>query len=246
MPAGYLTRRCALLLPLVLAACGGGEEEQAFEPLRFNYLPPIQLNVAKIDIEQRFVPAGVPPDVSGEDPVPPVAALRAMAADRLQAFGTANRAVFAILDASMMRTGDVIRGTFAVSLTIVDDSGAQLGFAEARAEARHSGPADHLRAVLYDMTKSMMNDMNIEFEYQIHRSLKSWLTSAAAPDTPVEQAPLDGSQPAPTPRAPGTMQPLPGTQAAPGPAAVPDPLPAPIPPETPAYPPNYLQAPPQE
>ncbi|MFL5279442.1 MAG: hypothetical protein ACJ8AW_00175 [Rhodopila sp.] len=246
MPAGYLTRRCALLLPLVLAACGGGEEEQAFEPLRFNYLPPIQLNVAKIDIEQRFVPAGVPPDVSSEDPVPPVAALRAMAADRLQAFGTANRAVFAILDASMMRTGDVISGTFAVSLTILDDNGAQRGFAEARVQARHGGRADNLRSVLYDMTKSMMNDMNIEFEYQIHRSLKSWLTSAVAPDTPVEQAPLDGSQPAPAPKAPGTVQPPPGTQAAPGPAPVPDLPPAPIPPETPAYPPNYLQAPPQE
>jgi hypothetical protein len=239
MPAGYLTRRCALLLPLVLAACGGGEEEQAFEPLRFNYLPPIQLNVAKIDIEQRFVPAGVPPDVSGEDPVPPVAALRAMAADRLQAFGTANRAVFAILDASMMRTGDVISGTFAVSLTILDDNGAQRGFAEARVQARHGGRADNLRSVLYDMTKSMMNDMNIEFEYQIHRSLKSWLTSAVAPDTPVEQAPLDGSQPtpAPAPQAPAAPQAPSPTPASP---------PAPVSPGIPAYPPYSLQPPPQE
>src|SRR5689334_11711863 len=156
MPAGYLTRRYALLLPFALAACGGGgETEGTFEPLRFNYLPPIQLNVAKIDIEQRFVPAGVPPDVSGEDPAPPIAALRAMAADRLQAFGTANRAVFAILNASMMRTGDVIRGAFAVSLTIVGDNGSQLGFAEARVEGRHAGPVDDLRSVLYDMTKSM-------------------------------------------------------------------------------------------
>jgi hypothetical protein len=230
MPAGYMTRRCALLMPLALAACGGGEEDEAFEPLRFNYLPPIQLNVARIDIEQRFVPAGVAPDVSGQDPAPPIAALRAMAADRLQAFGTANRAVFAILDGSMTRNGDVIRATFAVSLSIQGDNGAQLGFAEARVESRHTGQIDHLRSVLYDMTKSMMNDMNIEFEYQIHRSLKAWLTNAVAPDTPVEQTPLDGSQPAPAP---------PASE----PAAAPDA--APVPPETPAYPPNYLQAPPE-
>ena len=51
MPAGFLTRRVALLLPLVLAACGGGDDDQAFEPLRFNYLPPIQLNVAAIQTE---------------------------------------------------------------------------------------------------------------------------------------------------------------------------------------------------
>ncbi len=36
MQAGFLSRRSALLLPLVLAACGG-EEERVFEPLRYNY-----------------------------------------------------------------------------------------------------------------------------------------------------------------------------------------------------------------
>jgi hypothetical protein len=223
MPPGYLTRRFALLLPLALAACGGGEEK-VFEPLRFNYLPPIQLNVAAIEIEQRFVPSGVAPDVSGQDPVPPITALRAMANDRLQAFGTSNRAVFAILDASMIRNNDVVRGAFAVSLTIYGDGGDQRGFAEARVESRHSGPIDNLRPVLYDMTRSMMDDMNVEFEYQIHRNLKSWLTSAVAPDMPVQQAPLDGPQAAP----------------------VPTPAPAPVPSETPAYPPSYLQVPPPE
>ena len=53
MPAVFLTRRLALLLPLALAACGGDEQE-VFEPLRYNYLPPIQLNVASIAIEQRL------------------------------------------------------------------------------------------------------------------------------------------------------------------------------------------------
>ena len=48
----------------------------------------------------------------------------------------------------------------------------------------------HFRTVLYDMTKSMMSDMNVEFEYQIRRNLKDWLTNGAAPGMPVEQAPL--------------------------------------------------------
>jgi hypothetical protein len=240
MPAGYLTRRFALLLPLALAACGG-ENDEAFEPLRFNYLPPIQLNVASIAIEQRFVPSGVAPDVSGQDPAPPIATLRAMANDRLQAFGTANRAVFAVLDASMTQENDIIRGTFAVSLTIQADDGNQLGFAEARVESRHSGRIDDLRSVLYDMTKSMMNDMNVEFEYQIHRNLKTWLTSAVAPDTPVQQTPLDGSgAAAPAPVAPAPLDT--GADVAPAPA----PAPAPVPQDTPAYPPSYLQLPPDQ
>jgi hypothetical protein len=194
MQARHLTRRFTLLLPLALAACGG-DEETVFDPLRYNYLPPIQLNVATIAIEQRFVPTGVPPDVSNQDPVPPAEALKAMANDRLQAFGTANKAVFAILDASLTRDADVIIGSFAASLTILDDGGTQLGFAEARVQSRHSGRVDNIRTVLYEMTKSIMSDMNIEFEFQIRRNLKQWLTTGVAPDAPVDQTPLDQPPP---------------------------------------------------
>jgi hypothetical protein len=190
MQAGFLSRRFVLLLPLVLASCGE-EEQPVFDPLRYNYLPPIQLNVASIDVQQRFIPSGVDPDVTGQDPVPPVVALKAMANDRMQAFGTANKAVFAVLDASLIRDNDVVTGSFAVSLTILDDSGTQLGFAEARVQSRHTGRIRDLWPVLYDMTKAMMSDMNVEFEYQVRKNLKSWLTSDTAPPTPVEQAPLD-------------------------------------------------------
>ena len=93
MQARNLTRRVVLLVPIIVAACGG-EPEPVFDPLRYNYLPPIQLNVATIEIQQRFIPAGVAPDVSSQDPVPPIEALKAMANDRLQAFGTANKADF--------------------------------------------------------------------------------------------------------------------------------------------------------
>ena len=67
--------------PAAAAAGAGGPE--SFEPLRYDYLTPLRLNVASIEVEQRFVPGGVPPDVSQDDPVPPAQALRAMAEDRL-------------------------------------------------------------------------------------------------------------------------------------------------------------------
>jgi hypothetical protein len=218
MQAGFLSRRFVLLLPLALAMCGE-DEEPVYEPLRYNYLPPIQLNVASIDVQQRFIPAGVDPDVSGQDPAPPIETLKAMGNDRLQAFGTTNKAVFAILDASLTRDDDLVTGSFAVSLTILDDNGTQLGYAEAHVQSRHTGRIDNIRPVLYDMTKSMMSDMNVEFEYQIRKNLKNWLTSDTAPPTPVEQAPLDqpGSPPSsplsPPPGSPPTPPGLPpGTQ----------------------------------
>ena len=111
----------------------------------------------------------------------------------------------------------------------------------------------------------MMNDMNVEFEYQIRRNLKAWLTTSTAPAAPVEQAPLDGSgaPTAPTPLdgsgAPAAPTPLDGSGAPAAPApldgsgapavpAPPDnsgPPAAPVPSYTPAYPPTYLQPPPQ-
>jgi hypothetical protein len=199
----HLTRRQALLLPIALVACGE-EEPVVFAPLRYDYLPPIQLNVATVEVEQRFIPSGVPPDVTAEDPAPPIEALRAMATGRLQTFGVTGRAVFAILDASLTRQGNVIAGSMAVSLTVYGADGAQAGFAEAHVEHNQSGEIDNLRKTLYDITKTMMDNMNVEFEYQVRRNLRAWLTTPAAPDTPVQQTPLtqspqqQPSQPQPT------------------------------------------------
>jgi hypothetical protein len=178
------------LLPLAVASCGS-DPEPIFEPLSYSYLPPIPLNVTSISIEPRFIPAGVEPDVTAQDPVSPLGALRAMADDRLRALGTGNSAVFAILDASMIRTDDTVSGSMAVSLTIRDDNNAQLGFAEARVKSKHTGGANGLRRVLYEMTKAMMTEMNVEFEYQVRHNLKDYLAQPEAPDTPVEQMPLD-------------------------------------------------------
>jgi hypothetical protein len=189
-----LSRRAMLALPLLLAACGDDEAPQTpytFPPLRYDYLPPIQLNVASIDIQQRFIPAGVPPDVTSSDPVRPVDALKAMANDRLQALGTSGKAVFAIQDATLSRINDVVRGSMSVSLTVYNADNVQSGYATASVERSHSGLSGALSQTLYDMTKTMMDDMNVEFEYQVRQNLKDWLTTATSPNVPVEDTPLD-------------------------------------------------------
>lgn len=231
MPSLALTRRFALMIPLALAACGGDEEEaQVFQPLRYNDLPPIELKVAAIDIQQRYVPAGIPPDVSNQDPAPPVEAMRAMASDRLLAFGTENRAVFAILNASLTRQGDVLSGSFEVSLSIFDNAGGRLGFATAQVHSERTGRVHGLRQTLYEMTRSMMSDLNVEFEYQVRRNLKPWLTTATAPDTPVQQQPLDQQSPggAPAPAMPPTSQDMPSVTPAYPSGMVPQPEPLPF------------------
>jgi hypothetical protein len=204
MPARTLTRRSSLLLPFLLAACGG-RTERLYPPLHYGYLIPLRLNVAAIQIEQRFVPSGVAPDVSQLDPMPPVLALRNMAQDRLQALGSSGLAVFAIQDASLIRQRNTILGSLAVELDVYTSANTRAGFAEARVSRTRTGDADDLPSVLYDMTKDMMDAMNVEFEFQIRRSLAAWLLPDGAPQMPVEQQPL--TQPRTQPLAPPLTQP---------------------------------------
>jgi hypothetical protein len=231
MNASRLTRRSALLLPFLLAACGG-EQRRDFPPLRYNFLPPIRLNVASITVEQRFYPSGEPPDITGLDPVHPVEALRAMADDRLQALGVSGQAVFGITNAALTREGDTITCALAVVLEIYPTPGIRSGFAEAIASRQHTGPIDDLRGTLYDLTKAAMDAMNVEFEYQIRRSLQPWLLPSSAMPPPVEQQPL-GTAPAEAPPGAPPMQPPPGAppmQSPPGASPMqPIPLGAPTP-----------------
>jgi len=47
-----------------------------------------------------------------------------------------------------------------------------------------------MRSQLYQLVKSMMDQMNVELEFQIRRNLKEFLVEATAAPTAVEQAPL--------------------------------------------------------
>ena len=67
---------------------------------------------------------------------------------------------------------------------------------------------------LYDMTKDMMDRMNVEFEYQVRRALSTWLVPAGAVQAPVQQQPLNTA-------------PLETVPAGPPPSSLPPPEPMP-------------------
>jgi hypothetical protein len=218
-----LTRRLSLLLPVLLAACSGEERPRVYPPLRYDYLVPLRLNVSTIQIEQRFQPAGTPPDVSQYDPIPPVTALRTMAQDRLQALGSADLAIFVIQDASLTRRGDTLSGNFSVQLEIYNTPTNRVGYAQATVSSTYTGDLDDLPGRLYAMTKDMMDRMNVEFEYQVRHALGAWLLPAGAVQPPVESQPLapsgPGEPPNPTPSS------LPGPSAPPATLPQPEPMP---------------------
>ena len=191
--------RWVLLVPLlllVLAACDGGPEpapEQAMPALRYDYLTKLRLAVASVDIEDQSVP-NAPGDVALLSPEPPAQALRQMAEDRLVPAGSSGRAVFVIENASIIRGPDgALTGSLTVRLDIVTGSGNPTAYAEARVSRIRTNDAGGLRPTLYEMTRQMMDDMNVEFEYQLRHALKDWLqdTSPVSAPAPVQQQPLD-------------------------------------------------------
>jgi hypothetical protein len=238
MPVRLLSRRSSLLLPLALAACGGAPPD--YPPLRYNYLPPIRLNVASISVRQDYVPSGVAPDLSPLDPVQPVDALRQMAQDRLKPFGAAGQAVFVIQNASVLRDGDTITGTFAVRLDIYTSANTRVGYAEARVAHSHSGHVDDIHQVLYDMTKQLMDEMNVQFEYQVVHSLRDWVAPVGGGPATVQQQPLGAPGAAPPPPPPVAAPPgLPPPGSPPPGAGAPSggmPPPTPLSPPTPLHP----------
>lgn len=203
-----IARRSVLLLPLLAVACGGTETPRTFPVPSYSYLTPIRLNVANIEVDDRS-PSASGNSVEGASPLRPSDALKQMANDRLVAAGSAGRAVFVIDQASLTRVNGGIEGLMAVHLDVfAGQGGERAGFAEARVARRRTSTdtGEDSRAVLYDFTVQMMNDMNVEFEFQVKRSLRDWLqgTAGSAPLPPPVQT-EDLSAPTRLPSPPSTQ-----------------------------------------
>ena len=135
-----------------------------------------------------------PGPLDGENPAPPGQALRRLAQDRIAAGGSTGRAVFTVDQAAITREGSALSGTMAVHLDVLGPDGGRAAFAEARVTRQSPLPrgAD-LAGELYGMTRAMLDDMNVELEFQVRRALRAWLQDAgpAPGPAPVEQQPLD-------------------------------------------------------
>ena len=189
-----LTRRIALLAPLLLAGCAEDVPVRDFPPLRYDYLTRLPLNVATITY------ADLPPPTALDQvsPIPFGPALLQLAQDRLLAAGSSGKAVITIQEARIERVGNSLDGAATIRLTIVGADERGKGFAEARVTRRVTDIGRDLRGAVYEMPKQMLDDMNVELEFQIRRSLREDVQSisTAPPPPPVEQQDLTAPKPA--------------------------------------------------
>jgi hypothetical protein len=205
VPPRALPRRATLAaalalagLPLALSGCAAPAPPESFPPLTFGYLTKLKLDVANIEVDNNWTPQPVTngEHVENEAPEAPVEALRRMVQDRLIPGGNSGTAAVSIDDASLTRIADRFEASFALHMDIHNGDGTRSGYAEAKV-ARTRTISDYsptaVRRTLYELVKATMDDMNVEFEYQIRHSLNDWLqttTPAAPAPPPVEQQDL--------------------------------------------------------
>ncbi len=214
MPARRpLPRRTLLLgLPVLAAGCAGGDEPAVLPPLvtGYRHLTPIRLNVATIEVAEPE-PGAV--RVTEPAPIRPEVEMRRMAEERLVPMGTEGRGRFLIQMAEFRRerlgSSGGLSGVFAgdpgerltvrlqARLEILDGEGRRVGFVEAEARSQRTLPAGTSdaarRRAAEEVVRQAMDQLNVEFEFQVRRTLRAWLVEGASPavaPAPVEREDL--------------------------------------------------------
>jgi hypothetical protein len=214
---------------------------QDFPPLTYSYLPPLVLKVASLSVVDDYVPSPDTVALLAQDPAPPAETLLAMLRHRVVASGAPGTGTVTIQNASVHQVDSTLTGAMTVDVSVESPDGRSTGYAEATVSASRTAPdgdegPDALQAALYDLTKQLMEDMNVQLQYQMQHNLSGWLSWSPTPGSvstgyapagaggPIQAAPLASPGSVAAPAAPGYPATAP---ASPAPAYPPPAAPAP-------------------
>lgn len=178
----------------LLSGCTRSSPEETFPAPNYDYLPRLNLSVARLSVHDQTITQQDNKSLIAQDPVSPVGALSLMARQRLHptqipAGSNTGSGAFIITQADMTSADEdqTLTGNFSVQLHLDDPSQNHHGQITAHVSRTSSfNRATSLRHHLYALTQSLMDDMNVELEYQIRKNLADWLTDASG-------APLDST-----------------------------------------------------
>lgn len=226
---GPAARRYFLLLPPAVAAAASCARPEPpappLPPMSWAHLTPLPLDAAALEIVPSSPPSP-PGDVGPLLSPTPADAVRGMARDRLSAAGGSGQAVFSVTAASLVREpGGALRCSLGCRVDIAGKGGEDGGggFMEAAAQRGASGTEASRPRAADLLLRRTMEDLNVEFEFQLRRNLRRWLVTVA-PAT-------GGGAAVPQPVSREELPPGGGAAAPPGGAATGRPQPPPEPEE---------------
>ena len=186
----------ALAIALIaLSGCSTPVAQKQFPEITFHHLPPIRLDVARIDYTPRYVAPVNSPNIGHEFPTPPVVAAERWIADRLVAVGSRGTAVVTIREAFATETRLPLKkgvtGAFTtdqewrydaqVDIAIeVSDPDAQrsaranAGAKQSRTIGEDASLADREK-LWFELVEQLMNRFNGTFEAQIRQDLAAYI-----------------------------------------------------------------------
>lgn len=167
-----------LVTALFLAGCSHSHSPETFPKPDYSYLPSLYFNVEYLHtLNQAPVTER---NLAEQSPSPPASTLTLMAQQRLKTTGSTGTASFAITQATITKQAhDIFAGTFSIKLTVDDPTQQHHGQITATVHQQRSFSSRlSQQQNLYTLNQSMMDDMNVEIEYQIRKHLSDWLTDA--------------------------------------------------------------------
>ena len=179
----------ALMGGLTLASCTTPPPQSRFPEITFKHLPPINLDVREVSVEDDYRAPGTPPNVEHLFPARPAAAAAAWGRDRLVAAGTARRLRYVVRDASAiettLKTKTGLTGVLTVDqserytlritveMLLTADDGRNEGTATAQVERSTTVPEDSKLADREKIWFKMVEEAMKELDAQLEKTIKT-------------------------------------------------------------------------
>ena len=184
-----------LAVVFLLTGCATEVQKPGFSQISLAHLQPISLNVARIEVENRYVSPATRPNVEHEFPVSPAAVASNWGRDRLRAVGQSGVARVVVRRASVvevpLRRTTGVTGAFTRDQSerydAIIDMMVELRDADGNVRVTAESTAKRSRSVSenvslierekiwFEMTETMMSDLNTALENQVRIHMKEWI-----------------------------------------------------------------------
>ncbi len=174
----------AVLLTLTLGACEVPPPQQALPQLTFAHLQPYRFDVGTVEIVDQYQAPMRDPNVEHVMPLPPAAAVKRWAQDRLQPMGTTGAVRVIIRDASVvevpLKTDTGLAGLFKqqqaerydanleLALQVLDERKLAQAEITARSQRSRTMPEgvtlNERDRIWFGMVEDMMQDLNAQLD----------------------------------------------------------------------------------